>query len=93
MAEKDKKKIAVLVRERTGEGLRMALGLTLFDDSVDVYLIGVAPGGSGQDRMNIEMLQAMKAGLYSLCEAGGFTRVKEEAVPERLLDYDVVIAY
>ncbi len=33
------KRIAVLVRDRRGEALRMALGLTLMDDAVDVYLL------------------------------------------------------
>ena len=90
---KNKKKIAVLVRQRTAEALRMALGLTLLDDAIDVYLTGPAPGQDEQNRMSIEMLRAMGAGLYCLCEADEFTLVSEEAMPQRLLDYDVVIAY
>ena len=33
------KKIAVLVRERQSEALRMSLGLILVDDQVDVYVL------------------------------------------------------
>ncbi|MDA8387799.1 MAG: hypothetical protein M0Z58_03910 [Nitrospiraceae bacterium] len=88
-----KKKIAVLVRERTDEALRMALGLTLCDDALDVYLTGAAPAGSEQNRMSIDMLRTMGAGLYSLFETGDFTLVSERDMPRALLDYDIVIAY
>ena len=41
------KKIAVLVRDRQGEALRMSLGLILVDDLVDdlVDLASAVPGG------------------------------------------------
>ncbi|MDA8085259.1 MAG: hypothetical protein M0Z75_01000 [Nitrospiraceae bacterium] len=93
MAGLGKKKIAVIVRQRTDEALRMALGLTLFDDRVDVYLTGAGPARTEQNRMNMEMLRAMGAGLFSLCEADEFTRVDEDAMPGLLLGYEVVIAY
>ena len=93
-----KKKIAVLVRERTDEALRMALGLTLCDDAVDVYLTEAAPSASEQNRMSIDMLRTMGAGLYLLpgyCEAADpvFKPVSGRDMPAALLDYDTVIAY
>jgi hypothetical protein len=33
------KKIAVLIRDRQEEGLRMAVGLTLMDDTVDIFVM------------------------------------------------------
>ena len=98
--EKNKKKIAVLVRERTDEALRMALGLTLCDDKVDVYLTGPAPPGTEQNRMSTGMLREMGAGLYWLSgfghsrgEAQDFKPVSAEDLPAALLGYDIVIAY
>ncbi|MDA8091741.1 MAG: hypothetical protein M0Z61_16165 [Nitrospiraceae bacterium] len=87
------KNIAVLVKDRTEEALRMALGLTLYDDRIDVYLTGPAPAPTEMNLMNLEMLKAMKAGLYSICEAEDFKRVNENEMPQILLKYDVVITY
>jgi hypothetical protein len=33
------KKIAILVRDRQGEALRMAVGAILMDDAIDVYVL------------------------------------------------------
>lgn len=89
----EQKQIAVLVKDRTEEALRMALGLTLYDDKVDVYLTGPGPAPTDMNLMNMEMLKAMKAGLYSICEAEDFKRVSEDEMPQILLKYDFVISY
>ncbi len=87
------KRIAVVVKERSEEALRMALGLTLYDDMVDVYLAGHAPEPTEMNLMNLEMLKAMRAGLYCFREADDFKRVNEQDMPDILLKYDVVISY
>lgn len=43
------KNIAVVVRDRQNEAMRMALGLILVDDRVDVFLLAGRPGQSPQD--------------------------------------------
>ncbi|MDA8169559.1 MAG: hypothetical protein M0Z59_07670 [Nitrospiraceae bacterium] len=86
-------KIAVLVRQRTEEALRMALGLTLMDDKVDVYLTVCPPEPTSQNAMNLEMLREMKAGFYALSDVEGFSRVEADRFSEILLGYDRVIAY
>lgn len=99
--KKNKKKIAVLVRERTDEALRMALGLTLCDDAVDVYLTGPVPSGTEQNLMSVEMLCLTGAGIYRLSGFGrhdeawdpGFKPASAAALPAALLGYDIVIAY
>ncbi len=88
-----RKRIAVIVKERSEEALRMALGLTLYDDMVDIYLAGPAPKPTEMNLMNLEMLKAMRAGLYSFCEIDDFKTVNERDMPEILLKYDVVISY
>ncbi|MDH3318573.1 MAG: hypothetical protein OEO84_02660 [Betaproteobacteria bacterium] len=59
------KKIAVLVRERESEALRMALGLTLTDDIVDVYIVGRRLAASDEDLMNLELMREVGVGVYS----------------------------
>ncbi len=86
------KKAAVIVRGRSEEALRMALGLTLLND-VDVYLFSGPPADTEMNRMNIDMLKEVKAGLYSLCPVQDFAQVDAQALPEKLLEYETVIAY
>ncbi len=83
----------MMVQERSEEALRMALGLTLYDDKVDIYLTCQGPEPTAMNLMNLEMLKAMKAGLYSVFEVDEFKRVSEEDMPQLLLKYDVVIPY
>ena len=49
------KKIAVLVRERQGEALRMAIGLTLRDDIVDVYVLDRPVDATEDNALSIEL--------------------------------------
>ena len=87
------KKIAVIVRDRTEQALRMALGLTLMDDKVDVYLAGGPPEKTNMNAMNIEMLNAMKACLYSLKPVNGFKDIGFDDFAKVLIEYDEVIPY
>ena len=89
----ERKRIAVIVKGRSEEALRMALGLTLYDDMVDIYLTCTGPEPTEMNLMTLEMLKAMKAGLYSVCEVEDFQLVSEEDMSRTLLKYDVVIPY
>jgi hypothetical protein len=91
----DAKKIAVLVQDRQGEALRMALGLTLADDEITVINIGLQPIEANDDNnLNIESLQMMDCPLFSVHEADAeFENISMQQIPEKLLDYDHVIPY
>lgn len=91
----DAKKIAVLVRDRQGEALRMALGATLADDEISVFNIGMAPiEANDQNNLNVESLQMMDCPLFSVHEADSeFQNITMQMVPEKLLEYDIVVPY
>ena len=88
------KKIAVLIRDRQGEALRMALGLTLVDDIIDVYVLDEKWSETEQDHLNIELMKEMEMKIYSNCRGneGAKYRTTEE-IARKLLDYDHVLPY
>jgi len=88
------KKIAVLVRDRQGEALRMSLGLTLLDDVVDVYVMGRKLETTGEDALHLETIKDMDMKIYTDCqENSGIEFVATEDIARRLLEYDHVLPY
>jgi len=59
------KRIAVVVRDRESEALRMALGLTLADDLVHVYVLDRRLAASDEDLMNLELMKEVGVSVYS----------------------------
>ncbi len=59
------RKIAVLIRDRQEEALRMALGLTLADDRVDVYVLDRPMAWSRRSREYAALMAEMGIGLFS----------------------------
>lgn len=88
------KKIAVLVRERQSEALRMALGLTLVDDQVDVYVLDRKLGAREEDLLNLELMKDMGMHVYSnqSDDPGAEYRTTRD-VAQRLLEYDHILPY
>ena len=94
MKESGAKKIAVLVRKRQGEALRMAVGLTLADNLVDVYFLGRGPDGSDEAARGIEVLSAVEAGIFSVgLDAEGMAGIDAGEFARRLTGYDQVLPY
>ena len=88
------KKIAVLVRERQGEALRMSLGLTLLDDVVDVYVMGRKLENTGEDALHLETIKDMDMKIYTDCkENADLEFVPTEEIARRLAEYDHVLPY
>jgi len=88
------KKIAVLVRDRQEEGLRMAVGLTLKDDSVDVYVLDRDLEESANNRLNLETLELLDAGVYTNFSGNeGLQLLTTDDLAGRLLGYDSVLPY
>ncbi len=71
----------------------MALGLTLMDDRVDVYMACGGPEKTDMNAMNLEMLKAMKTGLYSLKQINGFRNIEFNDFAKAILEYDEIIPY
>lgn len=90
----DTKKIAVLVRDRQGEALRMSLGLTLADDAITVINIGAPIEANDDNNLSIESLEMMECELFSVNEVDAdFQQISMQQLPEKLLEFSHVIPY
>lgn len=88
------KKIAVLVRDRQGEALRMALGLTLVDDIIDVYMLNGRFTETEQDHLNLELMKEMEMKIYSNDkENEGAEYLSTREIAHKLPEYDHVLPY
>jgi len=88
------RKIAVLVRDRQSEALRMALGLTLMDDVVNVFLLDRRFELSEADLANKELMEEMDIAFFSNNEDNADTQyVATEELARLLTEYDHVIPY
>ncbi len=88
------KKIAVLARDRQGEALRMSVGITLLDDTIDVYILDRKVEETEENEMNLEAMKDMEMKIYTNTkENPDFEYLSTEDIARRLLDYDVVIPY
>jgi len=88
-----KKRIAVIIRGRQSEGLRMAVGLTVLGDMVDVYIMEVIVEKNPQFDTTLEALRQMGGKAYTDNRRNPFEFVTTESVAVRLLDYDVIVPY
>ncbi len=87
------KKIAVIVRDRKEEALRMAVGLTLADDEVSVFVMDGVLGPGDSIDVNIETLKEMGGRLLTNNPANPFEQTTTEEMASALAGFDVVVAY
>ena len=88
------RKIAVLVRDRQGEALRMALGLILMDDVVEVYLLNRKFELTEKDVTNKELMEEMDIKFYSNNDENeGVEHILTAELARKLEAYDHVIPY
>ena len=88
------KKIAVLVRDRQAEALRMAVGLTLEDDQVTVYVLDKKIDESDESvSLNIETLNDLDCKIYSNNPENNFEQMSTENIAKALVEYDSVLPY
>jgi hypothetical protein len=88
------KKIAILVRDRQEEALRMALGLILMDDVIDLYVLDGKIESSEDNVMNIETMKEMDMNLYTNFRGNEDLRYLDTGqIAERLPEYDIIVPY
>jgi len=87
------KKIAVLVRDRQDEALRMAVGLTLADDEVNVFVMDRKLESNEGTDLNVETLGDMDAKLFTNHPENKFEQMTTEQIAKALTGYDVIIPY
>ena len=88
------KKVAVLVRDRQGEALRMSVGVTLMDDSIDVYVLDRKVESNDDNDLNIETIRDMGMKLATNTkENAGMDYLSSDELARKLLDYDHIIPF
>ncbi|HXY61386.1 MAG TPA: hypothetical protein VEJ22_00505 [Nitrospirota bacterium] len=90
----DTKKIAVIVRDRQGEALRVAGGLTLADDIIEVFVLDTKLDKDNTEvAMPLELATELDLKMYSNNPDNGYTTITLEEMAKKLLEYDVVVPY
>jgi hypothetical protein len=90
----DSKKIAVIVRDRPGEALRVAGGLTLADDTIEIFVLDRKLDKEDPDIVQpLELATDLDLKIYSNNPENGFTTITLDEMAKKLLEYDVVVPY
>ena len=87
------KKIAVLVRDRQAEALRMSVGLTLADDEVSVFIMDRKLEAGENTDLNLEALGDMGANIFSNNPENRMEQMTTGEIALALTGYEVVIPY
>ncbi len=87
------KKVAVLVGDRQHEALRMAVGLTLEDNAVSVFVMDKKLASDDNIDLNVETLGDMDAKIFSNNPENKFEQMSTEQIARTLAEFDVVIPY
>ncbi len=88
------KRIAVIIRDRPEEAVRMSLGLILMDDSVDTYFLDRKLEITGDAALNLDTLREMDVKLYTnRPDNNGMEYLSTEEIARRLAQYDHVVPY
>ncbi len=88
------KKVAVVVRDRQDEALRMAVGLTIMVDHIDVFVLDRQVEKNEKNELNLETLKELGRPIYTNTEKNPEMEfLSTEEIARRLLEYDHVIPY
>lgn len=88
-----RKKIAVLVRERQAEALRMAVGLTFREDDVRVFLMNLPPADDPVVTQSLEALQELGVPVASNVFGASFPYADTRDIASLIAQCDVVVPY
>lgn len=88
------KHIAVLVRDRQGEALRMSIGITVMDDIIDVFILDNKVLENEENSMNLEMIKDMGMNLCTnVANYDDIPYASTEEIAKKLLEYDNILSY
>ncbi len=87
------KKVAVLIKDNQVEGFRMAVGLTLADDEVNVFLMDKKLESGESVDPNVEMLGDLDVKIFSNNPENKFEQKTNEEIANALTGYDAIIHY
>ena len=88
------KRIAVLVRERQGEALRVAVGLTLNNDRVEVFVLDRKVADTPENATNIEVLEELEMRIATNCADNADLELLSNAeLARQITECDVILTY
>jgi len=88
------KKIAVVVRDRQSEALRMAIGIILLDDIIEIYVLDREIEQSEQNILYLETIQDFEIQAFSNVKANDTMEyLSIEEISRQLSQYDHILAY
>lgn len=90
----DTNTIAVIVRDRQAEALRVACGLMLAGDTVEIFILDRALDEKNPAiAMPMEMINELELTIYSNQPGSRFTEITLADMTRKLLEYDFVVPY
>jgi hypothetical protein len=90
----DTKRIAVIARDRQGEALRVAGGLTLADDTIEVFILDRKLDKNDPETATpLELVNDLDLKVYSNNPENGYATISLEEMAKKLLEYDFVVPY
>ena len=88
------KKIAILVRDRQGEGLRMGVGAMLADDLITVFVMDRKVEETDDNTMNLETMNDMDIKTYTNFKGNeSIEYLSTEEIARKLLEFDNILPY
>ncbi|MBI5099856.1 MAG: hypothetical protein HZB30_11525 [Nitrospirae bacterium] len=88
------KKIAILVRDRQGEGLRMGVGAMLADDLITVFVMDRKVEETDDNMMNLETMNDMDIKTYTNFKGNeNIEYISTEEIAQKLLEFDLILPY
>lgn len=87
------KKVAILVRDRVGEALRMGVGATLADDQVHVFIMDNKVEMNDDNALNLETMQDLDVQIFTNNPENPYEQKSTEEIAKMLVDYDIVVPY
>ncbi len=88
------KKIAVIVRDRQGEAMRMGLGIILLDDVIDVYVLDRKFEETEDNMLNLETMKDMDMNVYTnFKENSDMEYLSTEEIAKKITEYDHILPY
>lgn len=88
------KRLAVLVRERQSEALRVAVGLTLNDNLVEVFVLDRKVADTPENAANIEVLKEMEMRVATnVAENAGLELLSNAELARHVAACDIILPY
>lgn len=87
------KKIAIIVKDRVDEALRMGVGATLADDQIHVFIMDKKVEMNADNELNLETMQDLDVKIFTNNPENPYEQKSTEEIGKMLADYDIVVPY